>query len=249
MLNPNLYRYKGRIYSKLKEYSEEKVPLNIQAKEYQSTLFSKKQTGLKEGFSRDAKGRIRKTKDIINQAPTKREKTVLKDKITLVQTTERIKVKKRGKIKVVFKKTLEYKNSKGERVTKKDFDTYLKKLEKSGEPTEQRFLYNQSIINQALQFLAEGKKVVIKNGNKKTVLNKENLQQFITDTKKMLSQFYKNNKAEKGNYSYVVFNANVFGSNYAEIDISKTEKENADGSDLGDDESESDNFNFNQFYK
>jgi len=251
MLNSNLYRYKGKIYSKLKEYSEDKVPLSVQAKEYQSTLFSSKQSNLKQGLARDAKGRIRKQKDILNQVPTNREKNILKDKITLIQTTERVKTKKRGKIKVEFKKTLEYRNQKGEKVTKREFNLYMNKLIKAGVPTENRFIYNQSIINQALQFLKEGKKVVIKNGNKKTVLNKENLQQFISDTKKMLSEFYKKNKKDKeqGNeYSYVVFNASVFGSNYAEIDISKTQKEYSESSNEEEEEEEED-FNFNKFYK
>ena len=253
MLNKNLYRYKGKIYSKLKQYSEDKVPLKIQAKEYQSTLFSEKQGELKSGLVRDAKGRIRKEKDVLNQRATKKESKVLKDKITLVETSERVKKKYKGKTKWSIKKTYDYYNSKGQKVTKREFDTYLKKLQKAGEPTNTRTVYNQSIINQAIQFLKEGKKVVIKNGGKKTVLNKENLAQFIKDTKNMLGEFYKQSREKQIPYEYVIFTANLYGENYAEIDLSKTESERVEGIDYDhdfDDKNEyQTKFNFKQFYK
>ena len=248
MLNSNLYRYKGKIYSKLKEYPDEKVPLNLQAKEFQSTLLSDKQTGLREGYSRDAKGRIRKTKDIFNLVPTKKERAVLKNKITLVETVQRIKKKVGGKTKNIFKKTYDYFNEQGQKVTKREFDIYNKKLLSSGQITNYRTVYNQSIISQAIQFLKEGKKVVLKNGNKKTVLDKNNLEKFIKDTKKMLAEFYKKAR-EKENYEYVVFTANEFGDNYVEIDISKTVTEQPDGYEVDDDEEREEKFNFKSFYK
>jgi len=249
---PNTYRYKGKIYSALKEYNEEKVPLNIQAKEFQKTLFAKKQSeNLPTGLARDNKGRIRKVKDIINQAPTKKEKALLKQKITLTEISTKVKKRVKGKTRVKFVKTYEYRNEKGEKVTKREFDFYLKRLQKENLPADERTIYNQSIITQAVQFLAEGKKVVLKIGGKKVTLDKNNLEKFIKDTKKMLAEFYKNQSAqgEKKPYKYIVFTAALFGENYAEIDLNDITKETAEGYEGDEDEDEDENFNFKSFYK
>lgn len=246
----NTYRYKGRIYSALKEYNEEKVPLEVQAKEFQKTLFSKKKTDLPTGLARDNKGRIRKVKDIINQAPTKKEKALLKQRITLTEISTKVTKKVKGKTRHKFVKTYEYRNDKGEKVTKREFDFYLKRLQKENLPADERTVYNQSIITQAVQFLAEGKKVVLKIGGKKVTLDKNNLEKFIKDTKKMLSEFYKNQNAqgEKKPYKYIVFTAALFGDNYAEIDLNDITEENTEGTE-DEDEDEDENFNFKSFYK
>ena len=126
----------------------------------------------------------------------------------------------------------------------------MKRLQKENLPADERTVYNQSIITQAVQFLAEGKKVVLKIGGKKVTLDKNNLEKFIKDTKKMLSEFYKNKNAqgEKKPYKYIVFTAALFGDNYAEIDLNDITEENTEGTE-DEDEDEDENFNFKSFYK
>jgi len=173
MLQKNLYRYKGRIYSTKKNYKS--VPKDIQ-RTFKDLEAEK--NPLKNDLVRDERGRIRK---VVNGEIKPLE---------VKQIIKKTKVKDGNKI--TFKKEIVYVDKKGKQKTKKEFQDYLEFNQRNKIETYSPELktFNQNIISIIQNKLMEGKNVEITILGKKEVVTMENLDKITNKIRALIRAKY-----------------------------------------------------------
>jgi hypothetical protein len=218
-LSPTLYKYKGRVYSINKSYSNVPKKIQTQARKERS-----QPAELKEGLYRFG-GKIRSAfkeyKDIPNefQAPIREE--ILK-KVKLAPQKKIIaKVKKFSKtmtteggkkIKRIITE-IEYFDEKGKPATEQQYNKYLltaPKKEREKEETLNFNVINQSILTEIEKNLSDGQKIFIRIKGKKTEITASNYFRLRKKILRLIKKEMKNADRSKGGSPLVFFNVKVF---------------------------------------
>jgi hypothetical protein len=175
MLQNNLYRYKGRIYSIKKNYKQ--VPRDIQ-KTFKELIREQKGETIKDGLTRDDKGRIRK---LINGEikPTEVRQIIKKTKV------------KEGN-KITYKKDVVFVDKKGKQRSEEEFKSYLEFNQRNKIETYSPELktFNQNIISVIQNKLMEGKNVEITILGKKEVVTLKNLDSITNKIRALIRAKY-----------------------------------------------------------
>jgi hypothetical protein len=175
MLQQNLYRYKGRIYSTKKNYKT--VPKDIQ-KTFKELIKEQQGETIKEGLIRDEKGRIRK---LVNGEikPTEVKQIIKKTKV------------RDGK-KISFKKEIVFVDKKGKERSEEEFKNYLSFNQRNKIETYSPELktFNQNIISVIQNKLMEGKNVEVTILGKKEVVTLANLDQITNKIRALIRAKY-----------------------------------------------------------
>jgi hypothetical protein len=173
MLQKNLYRYKGRIYSTKKNYKS--VPKDIQ-RTFKDLEAEK--NPLKSDLVRDERGRIRK---VVNGEIKPLE---------VKQIIKKTKVKDGNKI--TFKKEIVYVDKKGKQKSEKEFNEFLEFNQRNKIETYSPELktFNQNIISIIQNKLMEGKNVEIEILGKKEIVTLKNLDKITNKIRALIRAKY-----------------------------------------------------------
>lgn len=219
-LKSDLYRYKGRIYSKNKSYST--VPKKIQT---QARKQSQDKEILNAGLYRFG-GKIRSAFKEYSDIPQEFQKPIreqILEKVKIPKTQKKVfaKVKKFSKTETLengkkIKRIVtefEYSDEKGKKATEQEYNKWL--LTQPKETREKEEIINFNVVNQSIlteveKNISEGKKVTINIKGKKTEINASNYFRFRKKIKRLIKKEIKNADKSSGGSPLVFFNVKMF---------------------------------------